>query len=71
MRELKEHIYFCRATKIIHKFYNLQHKCDKNLHLQTIFKSTIYKFSNSSYLQGIIGFEGKGIHMINALYAGP
>ena len=57
--------YFCISTRIIHKFYNLQHKCDKNLHLQTIFKSTIYN------LQGNIGFEGKETLMTNALYAGP
>ena len=62
---------FCRSTRTLHKFYNLQHKFDKNLHLQTIFKSTIYNFSNNSYLQGNIGFEGKGTHMTNALYAGP
>ena len=35
---------FCRSTRILNKFYNLQHKCDKNLHIQTIFKSTIYHF---------------------------
>ena len=27
--------------------------------------------SNNYYLQGNIGFEGKGTHMTNAFYAGP